>query len=164
VLRYYYDRAGSDDLLSRIQYVDIKTYLTDDILVKVDRASMAHSLEVRCPILDHKFMELAAQVPSGLKLHRNEGKYIFKKALGRVLPADVLERSKKGFAVPVAEWFRGELKAFAQDALFRRQDGMLNSAFLTGCWSEHQRRQRDWSALLWCVLMFRSWQEVSEKA
>jgi asparagine synthase (glutamine-hydrolysing) len=164
VLRYHYDRAGTSDPLSRIQYVDIKTYLVDDILVKVDRASMANSLEVRCPILDHKFMELAARVPSQLKLHGSAGKYIFKKALERVLPTDVLTRSKKGFAVPVAEWFRGELKGFAHDAVLGRDDGMLNPAFLRTCWNEHQRRQRDWSALLWCVLMFRTWQTISEKA
>jgi asparagine synthase (glutamine-hydrolysing) len=163
-LRYHYDRAGTDDPLSRIQYVDIKTYLVDDILVKVDRASMANSLEVRCPILDHKFMELVARVPSGLKLHGNAGKYIFKKALERVLPTDILTRSKKGFAVPVAEWFRAELKDFAHDAVLGRDDGMLNPAFLRTCWNEHQRGQRDWSALLWCVLMFRTWQTISEKA
>ncbi len=86
VLRYHYDRADTRDPLSRILYTDIKTYLVDDILVKVDRASMAHSLEVRCPLLDHKFVELVAQIPSSLKLHRGRGKYIFKKAL-RTCPA-----------------------------------------------------------------------------
>ena len=160
VLRYHYERANTTDPLSRIQYVDMKTYLVDDILVKVDRASMANSLEVRCPLLDHKLMELIAQIPSGLKLHGGQGKYIFKKALERVLPADVLNRRKKGFSVPVAEWFRGELKEFAHEALFRRQDELLNNTFLTSCWKQHQRGQRDWSPLLWCVLMFRTWQEV----
>ncbi len=164
VLRYHYDRASTNDPLSRIQYVDIKTYLVDDILAKVDRASMANSLEVRCPLLDHKFMELAAQIPSGLKLRHNQGKYVFKKALEGVLPADILTRSKKGFAVPVAEWFRGELKAFAHEIVIERQDDVLNQAFLSSCWKQHQRGQRDWSALLWCVLMFRSWQEVSKAA
>jgi asparagine synthase (glutamine-hydrolysing) len=164
VLRFYYDRAHTADPLSRIQYVDIKTYLVDDILVKVDRASMANSLEVRCPLLDHKLMELIAQIPSHLKLRNGQGKYIFKKALGRVLPADVLSRPKKGFAVPVAEWFRGELKEFAHDTMFRRQDGLLNGSFLMQCWKQHQGGQRDWSALLWSVLMFRSWQEVQKAA
>ena len=159
-LRYYYDRADTPDLLSRIQYVDVKTYLTDDILVKVDRASMANSLEVRCPLLDHRLMELVAQIPSHLKLHDGTGKYIFKKALQRILPSAVLNRRKKGFAVPVAEWFRGELKEFAYEKVFQRQDDLLNPAFLAGCWKQHQRRQRDWSPLLWSVLMFRTWQEV----
>jgi asparagine synthase (glutamine-hydrolysing) len=164
VLRYHYDRANTEDPLSRIQYVDIKTYLVDDILTKVDRASMANSLEVRCPLLDHKLMELIAQIPSNLKLRHNEGKYVFKKALERVVPREVLTRSKKGFAMPVAEWFRGELKTFAHEVIIERQDDVLNPAFLTSCWNQHQRGQRDWSALLWCVLMFRTWQEVSEAA
>jgi asparagine synthase (glutamine-hydrolysing) len=164
VLRYHYDRADTPDPLSRIQYVDMKTYLVDDILVKVDRASMANSLEVRCPLLDHKLMELIARMPSGLKLHKGQGKFIFKKALQRVLPSSILTRGKKGFAVPVAEWFRGELKEFAHDKLFRSQDELLNDVFLKKCWKQHQDRQRDWSALLWCAVMFRTWQEVSKDA
>ena len=164
VLRGHYNNATTADPLSRIQYVDIKTYLVDDILVKVDRASMANSLEVRCPLLDHELMELIAQMPSSLKLRNGQGKYIFKKAMQQVLPQTVLNRPKQGFAVPVSEWFRGELKDFAYETLFRPQDELLNTAFLTHCWKQHQRRQRDWSALLWCVLMFRNWQEVSKAA
>ncbi len=164
VMRYYYDRADTTDPLSRIQYVDMKTYLVDDILVKVDRASMANSLEVRCPLLDHKLMELIAQIPSNLKLSNGRGKHIFKKSLQSVLPADVLTRAKKGFSVPVAEWFRGELKDFAYQSMFQQQDGTLNNALLTRCWNQHQRGQRDWSALLWTVLMFKTWQEVSKSA
>jgi len=160
VLREHYARAGTPDPLSRIQYVDIKTYLVDDILVKVDRASMANSLEVRCPLLDHKLMELVARIPSGLKLQNGCGKYIFKKAMEQVLPRGVLTRQKKGFAVPVAEWFRGDLKEFAYEAIFQERDELLNGNFLTGCWNQHQRGQRDWSALLWCVLMFKSWQQM----
>jgi asparagine synthase (glutamine-hydrolysing) len=164
VLRYHYDRAEGADPLSRIQYVDMKTYLVDDILVKVDRASMANSLEVRCPLLDHKLMELIAQIPSGLKLNNGQGKYIFKRALERVLPNDVLTRKKKGFSMPVAEWFRGELKDFAHAAMFGREDGILSRPFLTQCWNQHQRGQRDWSALLWSVMMFKAWQEVDKAA
>ena len=165
VLRYHYDRANAPDPLSRIQYVDIKTYLVDDILVKVDRASMANSLEVRCPLLDHKLMELIAQMPSSLKLHSNgQGKYIFKKALQSVLPPAVLNRPKQGFAIPVAEWFRGELKELTHEAVFGREDELLNRRFLTSCWNQHQRGQRDWSALLWSVLMFKTWQEVYQTA
>lgn len=164
VLRYHYDRADSPDLLSRIQYVDMKTYLVDDILTKVDRASMANSLEVRCPLLDHKLMELIAQIPSSLKLHQGQGKYILKKALEPVLPAEILNRKKKGFAVPVAEWFRGELKELAYETLIRRPDEALNGEFVKSCWNQHQRGQRDWSALLWCVLMFKSWREVPKAA
>jgi asparagine synthase (glutamine-hydrolysing) len=142
----------------------MKTYLVDDILVKVDRASMANSLEVRCPLLDHKLVELIARMPSGLKLRNGQGKYIFKKAMQSILPPDVLTRRKQGFSVPVAEWFRGELKEFAHDTIFRRQDGLLNHAYLSRCWKQHEKGQRDWSALLWCVLMFRTWQEVCKPA
>jgi asparagine synthase (glutamine-hydrolysing) len=164
VLREFYDRANTTDPLSRIQYVDIKTYLVDDILVKVDRASMANSLEVRCPLLDHKLMELIAQMPSGLKLRNGQGKFIFKKALEGIVPPSVLNRRKRGFAVPVAEWLRRELKQTAQDTLFGRSDGLFNKGFLSNCWQQHQQRSRDWSALLWCVLMFKTWQEVHPAA
>jgi asparagine synthase (glutamine-hydrolysing) len=164
VMRYHYDRANTTDLLSRIQYVDIKTYLVDDILVKVDRASMANSLEVRCPLLDHKLMELIAQMPSSLKLHNGQGKYIFKKALEKVLPRPVLTRSKKGFGVPVAEWFRGELKDYAYESVINKKDDLLNASFLTRCWDQHQQGRRDWSALLWSVLMFKTWREVCKAA
>jgi asparagine synthase (glutamine-hydrolysing) len=164
VFREYYNQAPTLDPLSRIQYVDMKTYLVDDILTKVDRASMANSLEVRCPLLDHKLMELVAQMPSNLKLHNGQGKYIFKKALEKVLPESILTRKKKGFAVPVAEWFRSELKEYAYEGLIRRPDEMLNGAFLTSCWTQHQSGRRDWSALLWCALMFKSWREVAKAA
>ena len=164
VLRYHFDRANTPDPLSRIQYVDMKTYLVDDILVKVDRASMANSLEVRCPLLDHKLMELIAQIPSGLKLRNGTGKFIFKKALERILPAEVLNRKKKGFSVPLAEWFRADLKQIAGDAILHRRDDLLNEAFLRRCWDQHQSGHRDWSALLWSVLMFRTWQETFKAA
>jgi asparagine synthase (glutamine-hydrolysing) len=163
IMREHYERAGTPDPLSRIQYVDIKMYLADDILVKVDRASMANSLEVRCPLLDHKLMELIAQMPSSLKLHNGQGKYLLKKALEAVLPAEILDRRKKGFAVPVAEWFRGELKEFAHEALFGEPHALLDGRFLDRCWRQHQRGQRDWSALLWSTLMFRTWEEAQER-
>src|SRR5207249_7758241 len=88
VFRHYYNNADSDNPLSRIQYVDVKTYLTDDILTKVDRASMANSLEVRCPLLDHRLMELVASMPPALKLKGTVGKYILKKAMQKYLPAE----------------------------------------------------------------------------
>jgi len=159
VLRQYYERADTPDLLSKIQYVDIKTYLTDDILTKVDRASMAVSLEVRAPLLDHKLMELAARIPSALKLRGTEGKYIFKKALEPVLPRSILYRRKMGFAVPLAQWFRGELKGMAQDILFDgRRDDLLEWATVKKIWQEHQKGFRDRSTELWVLMMFRLWQ------
>jgi glycosyltransferase involved in cell wall biosynthesis len=106
----HFEAAETDDPLSRIQYVDIKTYLVDDILTKVDRASMAVSLEVRVPLLDHVFMERMARIPSRLKLRGREGKYIFKRALEARLSRDTLYRRKMGFSVPLADWWRGELR------------------------------------------------------
>ncbi len=160
VLKYHYDRADTDDPLSRILYTDIKTYLVDDILVKVDRASMANSLEVRCPLLDHELMESIARIPSNLKLSHGTGKYIFKKALETVLPQEILHRRKWGFGVPLATWFRRDLKDFAYETVFSAKDPYLNYTFLEQCWNQHQRRQRDWSSMLWQVLMFKTWQRV----
>src|SRR5277367_5505858 len=160
VLRQYYDRADTDDLLSKIQYVDIKTYLTDDILTKVDRASMAVSLEVRAPMLDHKFLELAAAIPSDLKLHRGTGKYILKKALEPVLPNEILYRSKQGFAIPLDVWFRRELKEMARQIILEEDDGILDKKFLSKIWDQHQKGYYDRSALLWSTLMFRKWRQM----
>jgi asparagine synthase (glutamine-hydrolysing) len=160
LLQYHYDRAGTDDLLSRIQYVDIKTYLPDDILAKVDRASMAVSLEVRAPLLDHQLMELVAKIPSSLKLRGRTGKYIFKKAMAGVLPPEVLDRRKQGFAVPLASWFRSELRDVAHAAIFSCDDGILDKSYLKQVWDEHQRGTYDRSPHLWAVLMYRKWREA----
>ena len=159
ILRGYYDRAGTTDPLSRIQYVDIKTYLSDDILAKVDRASMANSLEVRAPLLDHKLMELAATMPASIKLRGRNGKYILKKALARCLPQSILYRSKMGFAVPIARWFRTEIKDLAHDVLTSRDcETLINATTVKRLWSEHQSGLRDRSTELWTLLMFRLWE------
>jgi|SRR5579884_369998 len=160
VFREYYDRADTSDLLSKIQYVDIKTYLTDDILTKVDRASMAVSLEVRAPMLDHKFLELAASIPSELKLHNGTGKYVLKKALEPILPESILYRPKQGFAVPLGIWLRRELKDMARQVILETQDGILEPKFLKKIWDQHQKGHHDRSALLWAVLMFRTWRHT----
>ncbi len=159
VLRQHYDNAGTADPLSRIQYVDIKSYLTDDILQKVDRASMAHSLEVRAPLLDHKVMELAASMPSSMKLRGTNGKYIFKRALEKVLPATVLKRRKMGFGVPLAEWFRKDLKEFAHSVIFACNAPIsLDEATVKLVWAEHQSGLRNRSTELWALLMLRLWE------
>jgi asparagine synthase (glutamine-hydrolysing) len=156
----HYRRAGTDDLLSRVQYVDIKTYLTDDVLAKVDRASMAVSLEVRCPLLDHRVMELAARMPSSLKLRGQEGKYILKRAVRGLLPDEVLTRRKQGFSIPLAEWLRGELREITASALFdsSAQDEILDRSRVNHLWQQHQTGLRDYSRPLWTILMFRLWQ------
>jgi asparagine synthase (glutamine-hydrolysing) len=160
VFKEYYDRAGTTDPLTRIQYVDIKTYLPDDILAKVDRASMAVSLEVRAPLLDHKLMEKAARIPSSLKLRGRTGKYILKKAMSPLLSDRILHRKKKGFSIPLDRWFRKELKEFAHEAVFSSSDGILDSRFLKSLWDQHQKGYYDRSAHLWTVLMYRRWREV----
>jgi asparagine synthase (glutamine-hydrolysing) len=160
VLQEHYDRAGTDDLLSRIQYVDIKTYLPDDILTKVDRASMAVSLEVRAPLLDHKLMESVARMPSSMKLRGREGKYIFKKAMADTLPDDILWRGKQGFAIPLAQWFRGELKDVTHDLIFSSDTAILDRDYLKRIWDQHQKGLYDRSPHLWSVLMFRKWQDT----
>ena len=120
---------------------------------------MAHSLEVRAPILDHKLMELAATIPSSMKLRGMNGKYIFKKTLNEVLPRSVLNRKKMGFGVPLAQWLRNDLREFAHAVIFdQRQDSFLNDASVNRIWQEHQRGFRDRSTELWSILMFRLWQ------
>lgn len=156
----YYHRPKTDDHLSRLQYLDIKTYLVDDILVKVDRASMANSLEVRSPLLDHVLMELIARMPSSLKLSGKTGKYIFKKALEPVLPREILTRPKQGFGVPLAEWFRDNLKAATAELLLQKDPmGIVNPRCVEDVWSKHQSGLRDFSTPLWTLLMFRLWQQ-----
>ncbi len=158
--RYYFDRARTTDPISRVQYVDIKTYLADDILTKVDRASMAVSLEVRCPLLDHRLMELMARMPSRLKLRGRESKYILRRAMSRILPPEVLKRRKQGFVIPLAEWLRSDLRELAESALFdpSAQDDLLDCAAVARLWRQHQLGLRDYSRPLWAILMLRMWQ------
>ena len=159
VIRRHMARAPAEHPLERVQYVDFKTYLPGDILTKVDRASMAHSLEVRVPILDHRFVEWATGLPVGLKLRGREGKYILKKSLERFVPHDVLYREKMGFAVPLAEWFRGSLRAQLRDVLTGptlAETGMFDMNVVRGLVDAHQSGLRDHSAALWALVMFDS--------
>jgi asparagine synthase (glutamine-hydrolysing) len=156
---YYAQRSPTDDPLSLIQYLDIKTYLVGDILTKVDRASMAHSLEVRVPLLDHKLVEWVSGLPVSDKLRGQEGKYILKKALEPHLPNDVLYRPKMGFGVPLGKWFRGPLKQRLRDSLLEgglADTGMFDHAFLEKLVNEHQSGLREHSAPLWSLLMFQA--------
>jgi asparagine synthase (glutamine-hydrolysing) len=157
VLRAHAARAGTDDPLSLVQYMDVKTYLVGDILTKVDRASMAHSLEVRVPLLDHKFVEWAATVPAHFKLRGQEGKYLLKKALEPYLPHDVLYRSKMGFGVPLAKWFRGPLRQRLRSALTDGglvDSGLFEPTYLKQLVDQHQSGLRDHSTVLWSLMMF----------
>ena len=157
VFHHHAGRAQTDDALSLIQYLDTKTYLVGDINTKVDRASMAHSLEVREPLMDHELVEWLATLPSSLKIHGQEGKYLLKKAMEPLLPDDILYRPKMGFAVPLASWFRGPLKARVRSAVLgsRLADtGWFNRDYLTHLVDAHQSGASDFSAPLWTLLMF----------
>ncbi len=159
VLRGHMDAAPADDPVARVQYADFKTYLPGDILTKVDRASMAHALEVRVPILDHVLLEWAATVPTRMKLRGQEGKYLMKKALEPLLPHEVMYRRKMGFAVPIAEWFRGPLQERVRAALTgpRLLDtGLFDRTAIAGLIDDHVAGTRDHSNSLWALLMFES--------
>jgi asparagine synthase (glutamine-hydrolysing) len=158
----YFDRTHGWDPLSRIQYVDIKTYLVDDILTKVDRASMAHSLEVRVPLLDHEVVEFAASIPGDYKLRRGEGKYILKRALEGLLPHDILYRRKMGFSLPLAQWFRGELKRSFEERVLTKEafvGELFDQAPIRQWWIQHQRGTRDYAHHLWALLVLECWGE-----
>ena len=156
VFRQHARSCPVDDPLSLVQYLDFKTYLPGDILVKVDRASMAHSLEVRCPILDYTYIDWVSGLPPGLKLRQGEGKYIFKKSLEALLPPDVLYRRKMGFAVPLAAWLRGPLRQRMRERLLGSradQGGIFSPPAVERLVQQHETGARDHSAVLWALLM-----------
>lgn len=159
VFRTYYNACSSQDPLSRTQYVDIKTYLADDILTKVDRASMAHSLEVRVPLLDHKFVELAARIPSNLKLNGRVSKYLLKKAGSRLLPQNILNRKKMGFSIPVGQWLKSDLKPMFEETVFNSASkrGLFNEQFVKQLWKKHCSGSGDFTQPLWTLFCFELW-------
>ena len=157
VLRRHAAVAPTDDPLSLVQYLDIKTYLVGDILTKVDRASMAHALEVREPLLDHELMGWVSGLPVDLKLRGTEGKYLLKKSMEPYLPHGVLYRKKMGFSVPLAAWFRGPLALTIRDVVLSERlasTRLFNRTYLRTILEAHQSGRRDYSVILWTVLMF----------
>lgn len=157
VMQGHAANSPTEDPLSMIQYLDMKTYLPGDILTKVDRASMAHALEVRVPLLDHKLVEWISGLPPDMKLRGSEGKYIFKKSLEPYLSEDILYRKKMGFAVPLAAWFRGPLRQRVRDSLLGpmlAETGIFNQQFLSELVEQHQSGRRDYSSPIWALLMF----------
>lgn len=159
VFRRHAGQAPTDHPLSLVQYLDLKTYLVGDILTKVDRASMAHSLEVRVPLLDHHLVDWISGLPPEMKLRGSEGKYLFKKALEPMLPHDILYRKKMGFAVPLASWFRGPLRDKVRNSLLSDEmlgSGLFNERYLHTLVDHHQSGIRDYSASIWTLLMFHS--------
>jgi asparagine synthase (glutamine-hydrolysing) len=148
------------DFLSRVLYADTKAYLTGDILVKVDRASMAHSLEVRSPLVDHHVLEFAASIPSHLKLRDGVSKWVLKKAVEDFVPKEIVHREKHGFGVPIHSWFRRELRDLLQDHLLGRDDAgaaLFDRVFVERLVRQHVAGTRDWSTQLYPLLVFRMW-------
>ncbi|HEY3181002.1 MAG TPA: XrtA/PEP-CTERM system amidotransferase [Casimicrobiaceae bacterium] len=157
VFRRHAALAQTDDPLALIQYIDLKTYLVGDINTKVDRASMAHSLEVREPLMDHPLVEWLGTLPSSLKICGGEAKWLLKKAMEPRMPPDVLYRDKMGFAVPLARWFRGPLQTRVREVLQGdrlRASGIFDPVYLRNLLDAHQSGARDYSAPIWSLLMF----------
>jgi asparagine synthase (glutamine-hydrolysing) len=158
--RSAYSSAPTRNDVERLVYTYAKTYLQDDILVKVDRASMANSLEVRAPFLDVELVAFLSRVPARLKLRRFETKHLLKRAMADVLPPGIAGRRKKGFGIPIAEWFKGPLRQPLQDELSParlRDQGIFEPSAVQKLLDEHGRGRRDHRKQLWTLLMFQLW-------
>jgi len=152
--------STASEYVSRIQELDIRSYLVDDILTKVDVVSMQNSLEVRVPFLDHKFVELTLKIPSRYKMHNHEQKFIFKKALSPYLPASVLRHKKQGFSVPFNLWFKKDLKEYVDDrflAAHSRLSDYLNMDYVRNVVNDHRSGGRDFNTKIWSILFFDAW-------
>lgn len=154
--------AGTRDVVDQLLYADIQSYLPDDLLAKVDIATMAVSLEGRSPLLDHHMLELTASMPSALKIYKGQKKYIFRQALRGIIPDAILDRKKMGFGVPIEQWFRGELKAYLREHLL---DGrfaarnILQPAAVERLIHQHQTGKVSYAYQLWALLMLELWYE-----
>ena len=144
----------------RMMFLDSMTYLPDDILVKVDRASMGVSLETRAPFLDHRVVELAARIPIEQKINNGKGKQILRKILYQYVPRELIERPKQGFGIPLGDWLRGPLKDWAEDMLNQdklENEGFFSPSIVRKTWREHLKGKRNWEHKIWNLLMFQSW-------
>jgi asparagine synthase (glutamine-hydrolysing) len=158
-----FSRSDAGDFVDTVLDVDVSYYLSDCLLVKVDIATMAHGLEGRSPMLDHEFMAFAASLPSDLKLRGTDTKYIFKKAVRDLLPAEIIDRPKKGFSVPLERWFRQELREMSGDLLLDgrfRQRGYFRPGAVQRLLEEHWRGTASWQNHLWSLLMLESWHRM----
>ena len=155
-----YRETDAPDLVDATLDVDVQTYLPDDLLVKVDIATMAHGLEARSPLLDYQVMEFAASLPSSFKLHGRVKKHILRKAVGALLPPAILQRPKMGFGVPIEHWFRAELRGFARDVLLSRRAldrGYFAAGVIVRMLDDHASGAANWHYQLWNLLMLEMW-------
>ncbi len=162
-MRQYFRKAATRDPLNRQLYVDIKTYLVDDILVKVDRMSMAVSLEARVPFLDHRVVEFSARVPGEYKLNKNRTKIILKEALKELLPPEIIHRGKEGFSIPIKSWIKKELKPLMLDVLSPetiKRDRLFNPAYVQRLIDEHLANKENHSHRLWALMVFHIWKSI----
>ncbi|MBN1141399.1 MAG: asparagine synthase (glutamine-hydrolyzing) [Deltaproteobacteria bacterium] len=156
------DRPQLPDMLDRMMYLDQIGYLPEDILVKVDRAAMAVSLESRIPLLDHRIVEFAWTVPLALKFRQGEGKWLLRQVLNRYLPQDLIQGPKRGFAVPLGDWLKGPLRDWGETLLDEKRlklEGFLNPEPVRTIWQEHRSGKYSWHYRLWDILMFQAWLE-----
>lgn len=158
--RHFWHRCAAPDVVSKALYVDFKTSLVDGILVKVDRTSMAHGLEIRSPLLDHRVVELAARVPSSLKLHNGHGKYLLARAMASRVPPAVLDRPKHGLTTPMSRWLRSEWRETAEDCLFgaaSRDRGWFEPRFVQSMWNTHVAGNDCYTQQLWTLVALELW-------
>ena len=144
---------------------DLTDYLPNDLLVKLDRASMAVSLETRLPLLDHQIVEFALRVPADQKIYRGQSKWLLRNLAYKHMPRELLDRPKKGFGIPVGQWLRGPLKEWADDLLSPTRlnnSGLLNTEFIRERWLEHASGRRSWESDIWIILMLQQWLEESK--
>lgn len=144
------------DFCEKMLIWDANSYLTDDILVKVDRAAMFYSLETRAPFLDHRMIEIASRIPSNFKIKNNYGKHILRKLLYKYVPRELVERPKSGFSIPINDWLRGPLKIWAED-LIHSKDSYINESFAKKIWADHLEGNNTNSIILWRILMWKYW-------